>query len=294
MHIDFVTVTYRNDPDHVSRLAATLIRGAATVRCTASVWIVANDGVVPSVLPAGCHVLSGQGNVGFAAGVEAGLRRTSGDIVVEVNPDCDPQEDAIAAFLTHLTPDSVSVPILVDDAGRLDTRPYSNWTYSVGRKTSERRAARYLSSVHRPGPLPAYMKAPGAFLAIDRDSLTTLGWLFDPAFFMYGEDRDLTARARAAGIAVRVVPVHMPHVGGVSGTGLEARGKYWRTDASLRVALRRAGRAGAALYALDALVASAFARQRRGTTGTYRAIRDWAAARFRDPRVRPERTAPLP
>ncbi len=167
MHVDFVTVTYRNDPVQVRRLAASLVRGAATARLTASVWVVANDDVVPTDLPAGCHTIQGQGNIGFAAGVAAGIRQTSGDVVVAVNPDCDPHEDAVAAFLSQLAPLSVSVPILVDAAGRVDTRPYSQWTYSPGRKLSEHRAARYLAVPRPGGPLPRYMKAPGAFLAID-------------------------------------------------------------------------------------------------------------------------------
>ncbi len=46
----------------------------------------------------------------------------------------------------------------------------------------------------------------GACFMIDRQALSRLGYLFDPWFFMYAEDLDLSLRLRAAGYHLAMVP----------------------------------------------------------------------------------------
>lgn len=85
----------------------------------------------------------------------------------------------------------------------------------------------------------------GCFFLIEADLWRELGG-FDPAFFMYGEEADLCARARALGARPLVTPeATIVHLGGASTTRISTVAYVF--GAKVELARRSMGRAGAAL-----------------------------------------------
>lgn len=290
--VDFIVVAFRNLPSEVESLTTTLVSTAAACGFAAGAVVVANDDSLASE-PNGLAdrpdhlIIHGQGNVGFAAGVSLGVRESSADYVVFVNPDCEISAADLTRFLHHLTPDcGVVVPRLLGDDGKFDYRPYENWTISIGRKYSEVRCRRQLAKSTRES-LPRYAKIPGAFVGMSREMAIRFDGPFDRAFFLYAEDRDLTDRVRSAGVPIRFVrDVEVLHPGGASGVSVNSLVETAKTDGSMRVAFRRYGRLGAIVFAADVLVVDLIKRALRRPTAAAAhrsALRIWQSNRFRDP-----------
>ena len=180
--------------------------------------------VAARVLPDADVVAPGR-NAGYAAGINAGLRRVAPDeTVVVLNPDLAIHPGAIAALLAALEDPTtgVSVPQLRSSDGTL--------ARSLRREPSARRAwAEALLGGARAGGLGlgevvtdplAYEHAhdvdwaTGAALAISPVARASVGdW--DESFFLYSEEVDWCRRVRAAGLRVRFVPdAVMTHRGG--------------------------------------------------------------------------------
>lgn len=281
--VDFIIVAFRNDPAELLSLSRALQPHA---RGGGRVILVANDDSEYSV-PDGSSLVQGHGNVGFAAGVKLGVLQSAAPYIVIVNPDCVVTEPALTRFIAHLRPGcGILVPKLLTEHGTFDYYPYENWTFSFGRKWAESRCRRELSQFRGAG-LPAFAKIPGAFLGMERKVALALDAPFDSAFFLYAEDRDLTDRARRAGIPISYLPdVEITHIGGQSGTSVSRLVETCKTDGALRVAYRRYGRPGAALFALDAMAVDAarwILRRENDARAHRSAIRRWARAGFADP-----------
>ena len=184
--------------------------------------------VAARVLPDADVVTPGR-NAGYAAGINAGLRRVAPDeTVVVLNPDLAIHPGAIAALLAALEDPTtgVSVPQLRSSDGTL--------ARSLRREPSARRAwAEALLGGARAGGLGlgevvtdplAYEHAhdvdwaTGAALAISPVARASVGeW--DESFFLYSEEVDWCRRVRAAGLRVRFVPdAVMTHRGGDYGS----------------------------------------------------------------------------
>lgn len=284
--IDFIIVAFRNPLSDVEQLGESLLRSADRNDHAARVIVVANDDD-PYTATDRRLVIQGHGNIGFAAGVKLGVAASNADFVVVVNPDCRVDESALARFFTYLRPEcGVVVPRLMSEDGSFDYLPYENWTFSIGRKIAELRCRRELSR-YRGGTLPTFAKIPGAFIGLERSIALELDAPFDTAFFLYAEDRDLTDRVRARRLPISFASdVEITHIGGLSGTSVSQLVETAKTDGSLRIAFRRYGRLGAALFALDTLVVDTVKTVLRRTTDgrAHRsAIRRWAKNRFADP-----------
>ncbi len=254
--IDFVVVAFRNDVIELEALTTSL---AAHAR-GGGVILVANDDADYRV-PGRTRVVQGQGNIGFAAGVRLGVQHSDADFVVVVNPDCIVTESAMARFVDRLRPGcGILVPKLLDEHGAFDYYPYENWTFSIGRKLAEARCRRELAA-STDEALPPFAKIPGAFVGFERSVAVALDHPFDSAFFLYAEDRDLTDRARRRNIPIRfLADVEVTHLGGLSGTSVSHLVEICKADGSMRVASRRLGRLGAALFSADLLVLGAAKR----------------------------------
>lgn len=288
--VDFVTVAYRNDSQLLTSLIHELLAGSTLAGYEPRVHIVLNDESHMEPPSEACTVHAGQGNVGFAAGIKVGVQAGSAEYIVVVNPDCAVTKETVAAFLKNLSPVGVTVPRLLREDGTFDYFAYENWTFTIGRKLSEWLCGKYLST-QLSGELPRYAKAPGAFLGMPRDVAEKLASPFDTAYLLYAEDRDMSDRARKSGIPLQLVPVDIPHIGGVSGRGISNFIEYCKSDGSLRVAYRRLGRMGAAAYALDLRTVHVLKRS-RDRDGAKRAVRRWSQSGFSDPgRIRDEELA---
>jgi GT2 family glycosyltransferase len=277
--LSFVLVAFRNDPTPLADLMQSLLQAAADNRVTADLIAVIND-ESQLVASDGVTVVQGQGNVGFAAGVKIGIARSKSDFVIIVNPDCIVDGDNLGRFIDHLKVGcGVIVPILEDASGEVDFMPYENWTYTPTRKLSEFVCRSYLrnSSSEK---VPAFVKLPGAFIGMERKVAVDLNGPFDDAYFLYGEDRDLTNRLRRSPHPMRLLrDVTITHIGGESGKTVSELVERCKSDSAMRVAYRRYGRVGAIAAAID-LTAVAVVKRRRGDP-SLTAPRAWAISRWR-------------
>ncbi|WP_145964772.1 glycosyltransferase family 2 protein [Rhodococcus rhodochrous] len=284
--VGFVIVAFRNADSDLSELARTLLAAAQDCAFEAKIYLVANDeiGVGSS---SNLEVIQGHGNVGFAAGVKLGALNSSEDYLVFVNPDCAPNRAEFRSFLTEVRPGrGILQPILRTDAGEFDYMPYENWTFTVGRQWSAWRCRKHLYS-DQARKLPAYAKVSGAFLGMEREVALRLDSPFDSAFFLYAEDRDLTDRARAAGIPIVLLGgCSITHIGGESGKTVSELVERAKSDGSFRVAYRRYGRLGALLYYADQSLtdrAKILLRRSAAASAHQWTAKRWRSAGFRDP-----------
>jgi len=166
-------------------------------------------------------------NLGFAGGVNLGVRHTKGGCVLLLNPDAVLQPGALrrlAAFL-EATPDAGLVaPRLVNPDGSLQLSCRSfpgRWTALAHRYSllthlapRNRGARRYLLTDWDHASVRAVDWVSGACVMARRAVLELVGGL-DEGFFLFAEDVDLCKRVWAAGWKVYYVPgaVAVHHVG---------------------------------------------------------------------------------
>jgi GT2 family glycosyltransferase len=166
--------------------------------------IVAN---VPGSVPAGVAAVHNTRPLGFAANLNLGVARSSGEAVLAVNPDAVPDPGAVAAlagFMALRSRCGVAGPQMVygDGSPQPSRRRFPTVSGTLVRRTPLRSVVRQRRHLHLDEPAPA---APvevdwmlGAFLLLRREMLEELGG-FDERFRLYGEEIDLQYRAMRAG-----------------------------------------------------------------------------------------------
>jgi GT2 family glycosyltransferase len=203
----------------------------------------------------------GDRNLGFAGGMNALLERTTADWVLVLNSDAWPEPGAVGALLRAGRGRSnvaAVAPRLLRPEGALElsTFPFPSirvsFLYATGLRAlvPGRLAAHWMLPPHWLHDRPREVGwAVGAALLLPRAALQRVG-LFDPTYFMYGEDVDWAWRAQAQGLHVWFEPTAVVrHVGGVSAEhrypGAVARAK---AAASIRVVRERRGPLAAQAY----------------------------------------------
>ncbi|MEZ5416531.1 MAG: glycosyltransferase family 2 protein [Vicinamibacterales bacterium] len=183
------------------------------------------------------------GNLGFARANNLGIRATSSDLVLLLNPDTVVPPGAVAALVGALlaTPAAAAAgPRLVDAAGR----PELSFGPMIGpwAEFRQRRLVRAYEAGH-PWAVAAVQRltseagprdwVSGACLLVRRRDLEAVG-LLDERYFMYTEDVDLCAALRAAGREVRFVPeATIAHLRGRSGATAPAATEQMRRISQL-------------------------------------------------------------
>ncbi|HEX2029247.1 MAG TPA: glycosyltransferase family 2 protein [Nitriliruptorales bacterium] len=142
-------------------------------------------------------------NLGFAGGCNAGAAHAGGDVLVLVNADAYVRPDTLArlaAAAQHPGVGAVSASIrLADDPQRLNSagNPISyvglSWSGGFGEAASQHAIMREVAG------------ASGAGLAIRRQLWEELGG-FEPLYFAYHEDAELSWRCWQRGLRVLYVP----------------------------------------------------------------------------------------
>ena len=172
--------------------------------------VVANVPGSVGAVPDGVRVLENPRPLGFAANVNRGVRETSGELVLSVNPDAVAQEGAVAAlrsFVESRPRCGVAGPRMVypDGTWQPSRRRFPTVAGTLVRRTPLRllrdpyrhQSGHYHLDERPDGPVPADWML-GGFLALRRAMLEELGGL-DEGFRLYGEDIDLCYRAAKAG-----------------------------------------------------------------------------------------------
>ena len=148
-------------------------------------------------------VLRPDANTGFAGGCNAGAEAARGDVLVFVNSDAILEPGAVAALVTELENPAVGIVcgrvLLASDPTRINT--VGNPVHFTGLSW----AGGYgdLASDHEVGTSVASFT--GALFATRRTTWQALGG-FDPAYFAYHEDVELSLRTWLRGLQVRYVP----------------------------------------------------------------------------------------
>jgi GT2 family glycosyltransferase len=154
-------------------------------------------------------------NAGFSAANNAGIRASSGELILLLNSDCTVPAGAVDTPIARLAsaPDAaVAGPRLVDGAGRTElsfgpmisplAELRQKWTVSLyerGVGWMERRVARATSKER------CVDWVSGAALLAYRADLQAAG-LLDERYFLYTEDVDLCAAVRARGRRILFTP----------------------------------------------------------------------------------------
>ena len=163
----------------------------------------------------GVRVIDAGGNVGFARANNIGIRQTSGELVLLLNPDTVAPAGALDALIASLEANpeaAVAGPRLVDERGRAELSfgamigPFAELRQKLLVKGNERRApivSAYVDRLTRRAREVDWVS--GACLLVRRADAEAVG-LMDERYFMYAEDVDFCASMRARGRTVRFHP----------------------------------------------------------------------------------------
>lgn len=231
MEVDVGVVTYETRDLTVNALRA-LLEGAPDVDLRLLVHDNASsDGTAEAIaaqMPQ-AEIEISEHNLGFAAGMNRLLARSSAPWFLALNSDAWPETGAIRRLLevgdTH--PEVAAVaPRLERPDGSLEhsTHPFPSLTVAAMTALGGYRHL-WPRTARRLGLVGAWLHdeprevdwAVGAALLMRRSAIDAIGG-FDPSYFMYAEDLEWCWRARRAGWAIRFEPgAVVRHVGNASG-----------------------------------------------------------------------------
>jgi GT2 family glycosyltransferase len=166
--------------------------------------VVAN---VPTSVPPGVEAIENARPLGYAANLNLGFSRCTGEALLAANPDAIPEPGAVAAlaaFMEEHPRCGVAGPRMVypDGSPQPSRRRFPTVAGTIVRRTPLRRIVPQRRHYHLDEPQP---ESPvevdwmlGGFLLLRREMLDELGGL-DEGFRLYGEDIDLAYRAMRAG-----------------------------------------------------------------------------------------------
>jgi len=203
------------------------------------------DGAGTTAASLGATVVHDEANPGYGAGQNRGRELTTAPYVLLCNPDAVVLPEAIAAGVANLSsrPRLAAVQGVIRERDRdLDQR--SSW-HSVGaphlwarilrvgrlvRSRPLRGVSARLGLTPRVPVAPHDVEALAAIVLLARrDALEEIGG-FDPEYFLYWEDLDLSKRLRDAGWSLQVTPdTWAAHAGGASHADpFERERQWWR------------------------------------------------------------------
>jgi len=227
-HLSIVIVTY-NSTDQIHACLAALARHPPGLRH--EILVVDNaspDGTGAAVRQRspGIRVIDAGANVGFARATNLGIRHSSGDLILLLNPDTEVPAgaiDTLAAVLESDADAAVVGPRLVDAQGRAELSfgampgPFAELRQKALVRGNQRGVPVIRGYVDRLTRQPRVVDwVSGACLLVRRADAEAVG-LLDERFFMYAEDVDFCAAIRARGRKVLFTPAaEVVHVRGQS------------------------------------------------------------------------------
>ena len=207
MSLSVVIVTYRSD--RCIEAALTSVRSQLSAAEIIVVDNASDDGTRAIVRSfGGVRLVEHEGNVGFGRACNAGARQAAGARVLFVNPDVRIVSADLAELSRsgpngfglvggYLAADPASTPEDSLRGERHWLHDYVSQTFGLLRPKEWHRSL-ISGRINRPW-------LPGALLLVDKEEFLSLGG-FDPRFFLYYEDKELSARYRKANLPVRTSP----------------------------------------------------------------------------------------
>ena len=154
-----------------------------------------------SLVPERARFVALDENLGFAGGAAMGALETDAELLFFLNPDAVPAPGCLDA-IREAPADWGAWQALVLQAGGELVNTRGNVVHFLGFGW----AGGYDEPAASVGPEPVEVGfASGAALAVRRAAWDEVGG-FDPAFFMYGEDLDVSLRLRLAGWRIGMLP----------------------------------------------------------------------------------------
>ena len=236
-------VTYRPEPELLGRALASLAASALRAREEGllgelSVFVVDNGPdagreVVRRAMAAWpassgkLELIAGQGNVGYGRANNLVLGRTARDFHLVMNPDVELDREALAAGLRVMATRPDAGLLAPDARGEDGERQYlskrypSPWVLFLRgfapralRKHNANALARYeMRDVVDRGEIAPVLLASGCFMLM-RSSLFERLRGFDPRYFLYFEDYDLSLRMGREAAVLFVPSMRIVHHGG--------------------------------------------------------------------------------
>jgi hypothetical protein len=159
-------------------------------------------------------------NIGFARGVNKGIRKSKGRYLLLLNPDIEVKKDSLNLLYNFATKTS--------DAGVVGARllnPNGSIQSSVINPPG---IFHPISQKYAPSATSEVPAVVGAAFLITPDARKRVG-LMDERYFMYFEDLDYCRRVRAAGLKVYYYPEsEFIHHHGVSGRDVVPEADQWK------------------------------------------------------------------
>jgi GT2 family glycosyltransferase len=185
-------------------------------------------GIVRAATPHARVIETGE-NIGFGRACNAGAEAARGSHLLFINPDSvvDEVDRGRLESLLMARPFGLVAPALKGECDR--RRAENSWRGEYFTHTFETLRPREWRARPRPYNEAKAAWVSGAILLVAREEFLGLGG-FDPRFFLYYEDRDLSHRYRDAGLPVRNTDsIRGRHVAGSSSgnNGFRARPMAW-------------------------------------------------------------------
>jgi GT2 family glycosyltransferase len=218
----------------------------------------------------GVRLLRSPTNVGYGSAANHGVAAGTGEYALVLNADAQLLPGAVEALVVELDEHldaGIVGPRLVDGSGRVQPScarfpaagrlfVHETGLWKVARRLRIGRRFQPFFDLDAPGVVPWVL---GAALAIRRCDFDSVGG-FDPKYFMYYEEVDLSRRLASRGILTRFTPeATITHVGGAS-TAMHPAPMQRAMFRSLARYVRRHGRDPGLIRLRTAVVAVACAR----------------------------------
>ncbi len=165
------------------------------------------------------EILSGQGNIGFAAGCNLGAKRVTGQFMLLLNPDCVMPKDSLRMALSVFAdrPDATVVSVRIENADGSEQRGgrrnlMTPWTCLVELFRLDRLAPNHPQFIRlnlnetEPSPgITAIQCTTGAFMMMRSQTYFDLDGM-DEDYFLHVEDVDFCMRLAKSGGRIFYVP----------------------------------------------------------------------------------------
>ncbi len=230
---------------------ASVVRSASVVH----VYVVDNAStdesldLLPRDQPSRLTIIRNGANLGFAAGCNVGLQRTTASNILILNPDCQVSDGAIERLINILrSADRIGMvgPHLLNPDGseqaggrrRLPTPSLVLFRAGVALGLRRFLPMQLPDFLLHQDPLPSrpveVEAISGACMMARREMITEIG-PFDEEYFLHAEDLDWCMRAHRAGWRILFVPdVKVVHQKGVSGQDRPLTVEYYKHKGMVR------------------------------------------------------------